>query len=145
MNATVVFILKSIAVVILVFFSKDYMITMEHGVIVSVAGVVSTISGILFGFVLAAISILSSSSNSNGIIDALKKNNAFQLLVRGLLSTGITLITACLFTLISMFLPSNNIFFSDVIFLLIGLFYILISIVTFMLCWRKLSWIFPHM
>ncbi|HGN0166388.1 hypothetical protein [Proteus mirabilis] len=145
MNATVVFILKSIAVVILVFFSKDYMITMEHGVIVSVAGVVSTISGILFGFVLAAISILSSSSSSNGIIDALKKNNAFQLLVRGLLSTGITLITACLFTLISMFLPSNNIFFSDVIFLLIGLFYILISIVTFMLCWRKLSWIFPHM
>ncbi|HGY1116627.1 TPA: hypothetical protein ACNUX9_003494 [Providencia rettgeri] len=145
MSAPVVFILKSIAVVILVFFSKDYMIAMDHNAMVSVAGVVSTISGILFGFVLAAISILSSSNNPNGIVDALKKNNAFKTLVNGLLSTGITLITACLFTLISMFLPNNNIVFSDVIFLLVGLYYILISIVTFMLCWRKLSWIFPHM
>lgn len=145
MNATGIFILKSIAVAFFVFLSKGYIVAMDHGAIVSIAGVVATISGILFGFVLAAISILSSSANANGIIDALKKNNAFKELVHGLLSTGVTLITACLFTLVSMFLPSTGVVFSDITFLLIGFYFVLISIATFLRCWQKLSWIFPHM
>lgn len=145
MNATTIFILKSIVVALLVFVSKDHTITMEHGTMVSVAGVISTISGILFGFVLAAISVLSSSSSKDSIVDALKKNNCFKGLITGLLNTGITLIFSCLFALISMFLPSDAIFLSDLIFLLIGFYFILISIATFLLSWRKLSWIFPHM
>lgn len=145
MSQTKIFLIKSIVVALLVISSKNFTITMDHSAIVSIAGVVSTISGILFGFVLAAISILSSSSSQDGIVDALKKNNAFKELIHGLLNTGITLIIACLFTLISMFLPNDNSLISDLTFLLIGLYYILISIATFLLCWRKLSWIFPHM
>ncbi|MDX7993061.1 hypothetical protein [Xenorhabdus littoralis] len=145
MNTTTVFILKAIVVVLLVFISKDHIITMEHTAMVSVAGVISTVSGILFGFVLAAISVLSSSSSKDGIVDALKKNNCFKGLITGLLNTGITLIVSCLFTLISMFLPSGVRILSDLIFLLIGFYFILISIATFLLSWRKLSWIFPHM
>ncbi|MBC8954945.1 hypothetical protein [Xenorhabdus sp. PB62.4] len=141
-----VFIIKTIIVTILTCLGVTLLKTMDHTTLVSVAGVISTISGILFGFVLASISVLGSSSHQNGIVDALKKNNCFSELIDGLLSTGITLITACLFTLISMFLPNSNTGISwDFLFVLVGFFFLLISIVTFLFSWRRLSWIFPHM
>lgn len=122
---------------------------MDHADVMTTAGVLSTVSGILFGFVLAAISIFSSASgNDNGIIDALKKNNILPVIISKLLSTGVTLILSCIFSLIAMFLPSEKQYLNtdlDFLFIIIGLSLLVISIYTFSSCWRKLTWIFPYM
>ncbi|EHX4646480.1 hypothetical protein K2E55_004368 [Shigella dysenteriae] len=55
-------------------FLLRYIPQMGHADILTASGVISTVSGILFGFILATISIFSAASeNSNGIIKALKK------------------------------------------------------------------------
>ncbi|EEW1146249.1 hypothetical protein EC302_16780, partial [Escherichia coli] len=113
------------------------------------AGVLSTISGILFGFVLAAISIFSSAnSDKEGAINALKQNNVLPTLVNRLLSTGLTLIVACIFPLIAMFLPDDVIVAGkpiDFLFILLGLSSLIISLYTFGRCWLVLRKIFPHL
>jgi len=140
------FIFKGILAAILTYIGLRVFKSMDHGTIVSAAGVLSTVAGILFGFVLAAVSIFSSANSDDGIIDALKRNKVLPNLINKLLDTGITLILACIFPLIAMFLPNTpEVTSFDFVFILIGLAYLLISMLTFYLCWRKLSWIFPHM
>ncbi|MBN6246864.1 hypothetical protein JZM20_29390, partial [Escherichia coli] len=64
-----------------------YLAPMAHSDILSTAGVLSTVAGILFGFVLAAISIFSSASSStDGIIFALKQNKILPKIIHNLLS-----------------------------------------------------------
>lgn len=56
---------------------------MKHADVLTTAGVLSTVSGILFGFVLAAISIFSSAkSDEDGAINALKRNNILPLIIK---------------------------------------------------------------
>lgn len=122
---------------------------MKHPDVLTTAGVLSTISGILFGFVLAAISIFSSADNEKeGAISALKRNNILPTIVNRLLSTGVTLIVACMFPLIAMFLPDDVVIFGepiDYLFILLGLSSLLISLFTFGRCWSTLRKIFPHL
>ncbi|EAM6080579.1 hypothetical protein CDJ04_08080 [Salmonella enterica] len=122
---------------------------MTHPDVLTTAGVLSTISGILFGFVLAAISIFSSASGGEeGVINALKRNNIIPVIIKRLLSTGITLIVACIFPLIAMFLSAEIIVFGkpiDYLFILLGLSSLLISLFTFIRCWCLLRNIFPHL
>lgn len=90
-----------------------YVPLMQHNDILTSAGVISTVSGILFGFVLATISIFSAASaNSNGVLKALKNNNILQGIVTNLLAAGATLITACLISLIAMF-ASEQLIYND--------------------------------
>lgn len=122
---------------------------MKHPDVMTTAGVLSTVSGILFGFVLAAISIFSSAnSDKDGAINALKRNNILPLIIKRLLSTGVTLIMACIFPLIAMFLPNDLILKGnpiDFVFILLGLSSLLISLYTFTRCWYSLRNIFPHL
>lgn len=122
---------------------------MKHADVLTIAGVLSTVSGILFGFVLAAISIFSSAnSDEDGAINALKRNNILPIIINRLLSTGVTLIIACIFPLLAMFLPDDLLVHGnpiDYIFILLGLSSLLISLYTFSRCWYTLRNIFPHL
>lgn len=122
---------------------------MKHADVLTTAGVLSTVSGILFGFVLAAISIFSSAkSDEDGAINALKRNNILPLIIKRLLSTGATLIVACFFPLIAMFLPDDLLVKGnpiDYVFILLGLSSLMISLYTFSRCWYALRNIFPHL
>lgn len=122
---------------------------MKHADVMTTAGVLSTVSGILFGFVLAAISIFSSAnSDKDGAINALKRNNILTLIIKRLLSTGVTLIMACVLPLIAMFLPDDLVLKGnpiDFVFILLGLSSLLISLYTFSRCWYSLRNIFPHL
>ncbi|MGU0161049.1 hypothetical protein ACVXHB_16570 [Escherichia coli] len=108
----------------------------------------STVAGILFGFVLAAISIFSSASSStDGIIFALKQNKILPKIIHNLLSTGVTLILACIFPLIAMFINEKITITSvrlDFALTLYGFSTLIVSIVSFASTWRKINWILPH-
>lgn len=125
-----------------------FIVPMAHSDILSTAGVLSTVAGILFGFVLAAISIFSSASSStDGIIFALKKNKILPKIIRNLLSTGATLIVACIFPLVAMFINDKVIIHSirlDFALTLYGFSILIVSIVSFASTWRKINWILPH-
>ncbi|WP_158249865.1 hypothetical protein [Pantoea sp. ICBG 1758] len=122
---------------------------MPHVEILTVAGVMSTVAGILFGFVLAAISIFSSAgSNPNGIVSSLKATNILPKLISTLLTTGTTLIFACVFSIISMFIPETVLVKSlrlDFAMVLLGLSNLIVSIISFIGTWRKINWIIPHL
>ncbi|ASM01993.1 hypothetical protein BVG88_07390 [Serratia marcescens] len=134
---------------LLTLFLQRYITPMPHSDIMTTAGVLSTVAGILFGFVLAAISIFSSSSSSkDGIVHALKQNKILSKILENLLATGATLIFACLFSMIAMFITDNVILYStrvDFALTTLGLCTLLISILSFSLTWRKINWIIPHM
>lgn len=125
---------KVVLLVLITYAATKLFKPMKHADVLTTAGVLSTISGILFGFVLAAISIFSSAdSDKDGAINALKRNNILPTLINRLLSTGLTLILACLFPLIAMFLPEDVKVFAqpiDFLFLLLGLSSLLLSLCT---------------
>lgn len=140
---------KAVLLAVLTYVATRLFKPMKHADVLTTAGVLSTISGILFGFVLAAISIFSSAdSDKEGAINALKRNNILPTIVNRLLSTGITLIVACVFPLIAMFLPDDVIVVGqpiDFLFILLGLSSLMISLYTFGRCWSILRRIFPHL
>ncbi|CQD39706.1 Uncharacterised protein [Yersinia enterocolitica] len=122
---------------------------MNHTDVLTIAGVLSTVAGILFGFVLAAISIFSSADgNKDGAIKALKRNNILPTLITRLLSTGFTLILACVLPMIAMFLSPEVTIFSkpiDYLFVIFGFSSLILSMFTFTRCWNTLKHIFPHL
>ncbi|HGC6369244.1 TPA: hypothetical protein ACIZH5_005180, partial [Klebsiella pneumoniae] len=127
---------------------NKYISPMAHTDILSTAGVLSTVAGILFGFVLAAISIFSSASSSpDGIIFALKQTKILPKIILNLLTTGATLILACVFPLIAMFVSDKIIIHTlrvDFLLTLFGFSILILSIISFISTWRKINWILPH-
>lgn len=134
--------------VVLAWILVKYVTPMQHTDILSTSGVLSTVAGILFGFVLAAISIFSSASSSpDGIIQALKSTKILPKLIESLLSTGATLIIACIFPLIAMFISDKFTIYAirlDFALTLFGLSTLLVSIASFVSAWKKINWILPH-
>lgn len=127
---------------------SKYVTPMPHSDILTTAGVLSTVAGILFGFVLASISIFSSASAStDGLIYALKKNKILPQLIKSLLSTGASLVLACVFPLIAMFV-NEKVIISDIrvdyVLTLFGFSILIVSIASFVSTWRKINWILPH-
>lgn len=141
-------IINIIASGVLTYVLNKHISPMAHTDILSTAGVLSTVAGILFGFVLAAISIFSSASSSpDGIIYALKQNKILPQIIRNLLSTGATLILACIFPLIAMFISDKITVYSirvDFALTLFGFSILLLSIFSFISTWRKINWILPY-
>ncbi len=134
--------------ILLTYFLLKYVPLMQHNDILTSAGVISTVSGILFGFVLATISIFSAASaNSNGVLKALKNNNILQGIVTNLLAAGATLITACLISLVAMFV-SDNLVYNDqkieFIFIIQSLSLLIVAVIMFGFTWRKINWFLPH-
>lgn len=143
------YIANIIGSVLLAYFLLKYVPIMQHNDILTSAGVISTVSGILFGFVLATISIFSAASaNSNGVLKALKNNNILQEIVTNLLAAGATLITACVISLIAMF-ASEQLVFNDkkleFILIIQSLSLLIVAIIMFGFTWRKINWILPYL
>ena len=142
------YIANIIGSIFLTYLLLKYVPLMQHNDILASAGVISTVSGILFGFVLATISIFSAASaNSNGVLKALKNNNILQGIVTNLLAAGATLITACLISLIAMF-ASEQLIYNDkkieFIFIIQSLSLLIVAIIMFGFTWRKINWILPY-
>lgn len=141
-------IISIIASCVLTYILNKYISPMAHTDILSTAGVLSTVAGILFGFVLAAISIFSSASSSpDGIIFALKQTKILPKIILNLLTTGATLILACVFPLIAMFVSDKIIIHTlrvDFLLTLFGFSILILSIISFISTWRKINWILPH-
>jgi hypothetical protein len=146
MTQLATFLAKTALAIVLTLLGVRYLAPMDHSSIISVAGVLSTVSGILFGFVLAAITIFTSADSSKGVLGALKKNNALKDIICGLIATGATLIASCVFPLVAMFIQVKIFDTSvDYALILLGLAYLLISIITFFFCWKNLALIIPHL
>ncbi|WON77549.1 hypothetical protein [Serratia sp. UGAL515B_01] len=147
MSQLTIFLAKSVLALLLTFFGIRHLTPMDQQSIISVAGVLSTVSGILFGFVLAAITIFTSADSSKGLLGALKKNNVLKGIVSGLINTGATLIASCIFPLVAMFFHKSQVVNLPVDFALtlLGLSFLMISITTFFFSWRNLAMIIPHL
>lgn len=134
-----IFVAKSALAITMVIAGAKFLHNLDHDAIISAAGALSTISGVLFGFVLASVTILSSFDSSRGLIGALKNNGVLKGIIEGLFGTGTTLIAACLSAMISMFASAINNLPIDYYALLLAGAYLIISMVTFFLNWRSLS------
>ena len=140
---------KILLLLVITYFSSKIFKPMQHSDVLAIAGVLSTVAGILFGFVLAAISIFSSADGKkDGAIKALKQNNILPTIIARLLATGFTLIIACILPMIAMFLaPEVTVLGKpiDYVFVLLGFSSLIISMMTFSRCWYTLRSIFPHL
>jgi len=146
MSQLTIFLGKTVLAVGLTCLGVKYLSPMDHSSIISIAGVLSTVSGILFGFVLAAITIFTSADSSKGVLGALKKNNALKDIICGLIATGATLIASCVFPLLAMFIQGKFYNYQvDYLLILFGLSYLIVSITTFFFSWKNLALIIPHL
>ncbi|EMX2856150.1 TPA: hypothetical protein ACT24T_004138 [Yersinia enterocolitica] len=139
------FVIKAVVAAAMTFLGAKYLHQLDHNAIISAAGVLSTVAGILFGFVLASITVLSGFDSGKGLIGALKKNGVLKSIIEGLFSTGATLISACLSALISMFAPDTLWVELDYLLLLLSLSFLIISIVTFFFSWKDFSTIISYL
>ncbi|MDM2775004.1 hypothetical protein [Citrobacter sp. Cpo126] len=144
MGQWMVFLLKTIIAAAVAVFGGKHLYQLDHTAIISAAGVLSTVAGVLFGFILASLTLLTSFDSSKGLIGALKKNNVLQGIIKGLFSTGNTLIAGCLSALISMFAPQVLQFNVDYFFLLLSFSYLIISVITFCYNWKNFSSIITY-
>ncbi|EOX6948618.1 hypothetical protein [Klebsiella michiganensis] len=139
MGARTLFAIKSLFALAMAIVGARFLHDLDHNAVISAAGALSTISGVLFGFVLASVTILSSFDSSKGIIGALKSNGVLKGIIEGLFGTGTTLIAACLSAMISMFAPVVSNLALDYYALLLAGAYLIISMVSFFFNWQSLS------
>ncbi|WP_277977369.1 hypothetical protein [Pantoea endophytica] len=144
MSALTSFAIKTGAAIAMTIAGSKFLHELDHNAVISAAGALSTISGVLFGFVLASVTILSSFDNSKGLIGALKSNGVLKGIIKGLFATGATLIAACTSAMISMFAPNAFSLALDYFTLLLALSYLIISMITFCMNWKDLSAIIGH-
>lgn len=145
MGARTFFAIKSLFALAMAIFGARFLHDLDHNAVISAAGALSTISGVLFGFVLASVTILSSFDSSKGIIGALKSNGVLKGIIEGLFGTGTTLIAACLSAMVSMFAPVVSNLALDYYALLLAGAYLIISMVSFFFNWQSLSKIIGYM
>lgn len=119
-----------------------------HDRIIAIASPLATVAGILFGFVMASITFISSNSK-NQLIANMKSTNLYHPLMENLATTGLALITSCIFMVFSIFMPENDMFswflktsFKlnwDNFFLLIGFYTLIYGLFEFLSTWRKVN------
>ncbi|WP_097317090.1 hypothetical protein [Escherichia coli] len=144
MSSRKLFAAKSLFALAMAIAGAHFLHDLDHNAVISAAGALSTISGVLFGFVLASVTMLSSFDSSKGIIGALKSNGVLKGIIEGLFDTGTTLITACLLAMISMFAPVVSNLPLDYYALLLAGAYLIISMITFFFNWKSLSKIISY-
>ncbi|ELY2562279.1 hypothetical protein [Cronobacter sakazakii] len=144
MSALKSFVYKTGAAVLIAFIGSKFLYNLDHNAVISAAGALSTISGVLFGFVLASVTILSSFDNSKGLIGALQANGVLKGIIESLFATGMTLIAACISAMVSMFAPVVYGLALDYYTLLLAVSYLVISMITFCMNWKELSAVIGH-
>lgn len=129
------------------YFTVSNYIPVSHGDVIAIAGPLSTIAGILFGFVIASVSFFSTSA-SNSLIENMKSTGMYQQLINQLSHTGQMLITSCIFMVISIFSPQVVIYGKiniDYALLIVGFFFLCYGLLEFWTCWRKVHMVAKHM
>lgn len=109
-----------------------------------IASTMASVAGVLFGFVMASLTILAS-ANGNKLVENTKKTNYFEQLVHKLHVSMLLLILVCLTFLVSLFLPEtvtiplkNPIKLVSVV-LVGGVFLFSLAIFTFVSVWHEFS------
>jgi len=111
----------------------------DHNVIIAIASPLTTIAGILFGFVIASSTFMSSNSK-NVLIENLKSQKMFKSLMGQLHRTGMWLILSCIFMVVSILSPSEILYRSftwDYSLLMLGFWCLICGLFDFCDSWRK--------
>ena len=117
----------------------------NHSALLGIASPLATVAAMLFGFVIASVTFLSSIKN-NTLITSLKNTQMFPQLLSQLQITGTGLISSCIFMVLSIFSPSKSIMKNmgynwDYSLLIIGFFLLIISMFEFFSCWKRVNMI----
>ncbi|MCD9500365.1 hypothetical protein [Photobacterium carnosum] len=115
----------------------------DHSIVLGIASPLATVAAMLFGFIIASVTFLSSAKDSS-LIKAMKDTQMHQQLLSQLHHTGIGLISSCIFMVLSIFSPSKPIiktinFNWDYSLLIIGFFLLLFSMIEFWFCWKRVN------
>lgn len=129
-----------ISLVITAIMASNYNPT-DHSIVLGIASPLATIAAMLFGFIIASVTFLSSAKDSS-LIKAMKNTQMHQQLLSQLHHTGVGLISSCIFMVLSIFSPSKPIiktinFNWDYSFLIVGFFLLFISMIEFWFCWKR--------
>lgn len=121
----------------------------SHGEVLAIASPLATVAGILFGFIIASVSLFSSASE-NELITSMKSTNMYAPLMSELSSTGLALISSCIFMVISIFTPAKLIYSTyaltwDYLLLIVGFFCLVYALIEFWSCWRKIHLVIKNM
>lgn len=121
----------------------------NHSEILAIASPLSTVAGILFGFIIAYVTAFSSNSQ-NELIMNMRDTNMYIPLMTELSHTGFGLITSCIFMVLAIFTPHNLINDSmtytwDYALLIIGFGILIYSLVCFWNCWTKVHKVIKHL
>ncbi|MEI4985564.1 hypothetical protein [Aeromonas caviae] len=138
---------KVVASLAITLFMAGHYTPTSHGDIVAIAGPLSTIAGILFGFIIASVSFFSTSAN-NSLITNMKNTGMYKQLMGQLSHTGLALITSCIFMVVAMFSPFDVKIYDynlDYVFLSLGFLILCYSLFEFWSCWRKVNLVAKNM
>ncbi|WP_147822880.1 hypothetical protein [Aeromonas hydrophila] len=138
---------KVVASLAITIFMASHYMPASHGDVVAIAGPLSTVAGILFGFIIASVSFFSTSAN-NSLITNMKNTGMYKQLMGQLSHTGLALITSCIFMVIAMFSPFDvkiHNYNLDYIFLSFGFLILCYSLFEFWSCWRKVNLVAKNM
>lgn len=121
----------------------------DHGEILAIASPLSTVAGILFGFIISYVTAFASNSQ-NELIQNMRKTNMYSPLMTQLSHTGFGLITSCIFMVMSIFSPYKKIIPNyditwDFSLLILGFTILIYSLFSFWGCWRKVHKVIKHL
>lgn len=113
----------------------------SHTDIVAIASPLATIAGMLFGFICASAIFLASNS-TNELLRQLKSTKMLENLLVRIGATGLFLGFSCLFMILSVFMPNKIMLIYSVSFdygcMLVGLFFLIYSMLEFVTCWGRI-------
>jgi len=142
-------ILKVVLSCLITYFIVHNYVPKDHGEILAIASPLSTVAGILFGFIIAYITAFASNSQNELIIN-MRNTNMYAPLMTQLSHTGFGLITSCIFMVMSIFSPykkisSDYLYTWDFCLLIIGFTILTYSLFSFWGCWRRVHKVIKHL
>ncbi|HDM8134785.1 TPA: hypothetical protein P0E15_004351 [Vibrio harveyi] len=135
------------ASVVTFFISRGY--TPEnHSEILAIASPLATVAAMLFGFIIASVTMFSASQNE--LIQSMKDTNKYEPFMSQLHITGLALITSCIFMVLAIFTPnkliSETISMSwDYSFLIFGFLSLTYGLLEFWFCWKRVNLVSRNM
>ncbi|MEZ9169467.1 hypothetical protein [Vibrio cyclitrophicus] len=129
------------ASVVTFFISRGY--TPEnHSEILAIASPLATVAAMLFGFIIASVTMFSGSQNE--LIQNMKDTNKYEPFMSQLHITGLALITSCIFMVLAIFTPNKMLLEDlkiswDYSFLILGFLSLTYGLFEFWFCWKRVN------
>lgn len=140
--------IKGLASTVLTALVLEFAPVPDHNQIIAIASPLATIAGILFGFVMASLTFISSNKD-NSLLLAMKKTKMYDSLMDGLLTTGLALIASCIFMVFAIFFPEIQIAYLainwDHLALILGFFTLIYGLFEFLDSWKKVNLVIPSL